>query len=252
MSITRAARPQANFYLLDKQISEDKRLSWAARGMLVYLLGKPDHWTVSPAALIAETQGSAKPSGRDSVYSILNELVISGYVRRVQSNGCNGRFDTVDYIVSETPTPHTDLPDTVEPYTDEPHTANPLLVSTDVLVSTEKATRNDKSAGRVLVPKPEDVREETWRDFLLSRKGHKAPVTKTALEAIRREAEKAKMPLDSVLQEICARGWRGFKADWMARTPARPETWYEKNDRVMAELTGRNRNDRDDGPFIDV
>ena len=30
--ITRAPRPKTNFYLLDKAISEEKRLGWAARG----------------------------------------------------------------------------------------------------------------------------------------------------------------------------------------------------------------------------
>jgi len=62
MSIIRAPRPEANFYMLNKAISDDPRLSWAARGLLIYLLGKPDHWKVSPAHLRGETVGSAKPT----------------------------------------------------------------------------------------------------------------------------------------------------------------------------------------------
>jgi hypothetical protein len=54
MAIIRGSRPDKNFYILDKTISEDKRLSWGARGLLVYLLGKPDHWRVSTAALIIQ------------------------------------------------------------------------------------------------------------------------------------------------------------------------------------------------------
>lgn len=34
--ITRAPRPTSNFYLLDKAISEDKRLGWAARNRFPY------------------------------------------------------------------------------------------------------------------------------------------------------------------------------------------------------------------------
>lgn len=37
MSIIRSPRCESNFYVLDKQISEDKRLGWVARGLLVFL-----------------------------------------------------------------------------------------------------------------------------------------------------------------------------------------------------------------------
>lgn len=53
MNIRRAPRPKSNFYLLDKRISEDRRLSWAARGLLIPLLGKPDN-LVSIQELTAE------------------------------------------------------------------------------------------------------------------------------------------------------------------------------------------------------
>lgn len=131
--ITRAPRPTSNFYLLDKAISEDKRLSWAARGLLIFLLGKPDNWTVSPAALVNETAGSARSVGRDGVYAILKELKDAGYLRTVGNRSNGGTFAGTDYLVSESPVsdetasdepPHTDLPDTAEP-----DTANPTQVS---------------------------------------------------------------------------------------------------------------------------
>ncbi|KVN92555.1 hypothetical protein WK57_30435 [Burkholderia ubonensis] len=129
MAIIRGPRPDNNFYLLDKQISEDKRLSWAARGLLIYLLGKPDHWTVSPAALVNETKHCAKPSGRDSTYGLLRELVTVGYLRRTQNKKDGGLFDSVDYIVTESAQPLPDSPHTDLPHTAQPHTANPTQVS---------------------------------------------------------------------------------------------------------------------------
>lgn len=126
--ITRAPRPNSNFYILDKSISEDKRLSWAARGMLVFLLGKPDHWTVSPAALVNETSGLKRGTGRDGVYAILKELQETGYLQVSGRRDQTGTFAGSDYVVTETPDvvlyPHTAEPDTAEP-----RPANPTQVS---------------------------------------------------------------------------------------------------------------------------
>lgn len=48
------------------------------------------------------------------------------------------------------------------------------------------------------------------------RKAKRAPLTQTALDGIEREAQKAGMALTDVLALCCARGWQGFKADWVA------------------------------------
>ena len=128
--ITRAPRPDSNFYILDKAISEDKRLSWAARGMLVFLLGKPDHWQVSPAALTNETKGIKRGTGRDGVYAVLNELKEVGYLQATGKRDQTGSFAGFDYVVTETPDvvlyPHTAQPDTAQP-----RPANPPQVSID-------------------------------------------------------------------------------------------------------------------------
>lgn len=113
MSIIRGPKPENNWYLLDKNISQDRRLSWQARGLLVYLLGKPDHWQVSVEALKKETIDSVKPTSRDGIYSILKELESSGYVSRKPSRDDSGRMSGFEYVVSEQPlTPN---PLTVEP-----------------------------------------------------------------------------------------------------------------------------------------
>lgn len=139
MSIKRAARPDSNFYVLDKSISEDGRLSWAARGVLIYLLGKPDHWEVSIQHLVNQTKDSRKRTGRDGTYAILKELESAGYLRRDQSRD-SGAFGKIDYIVSESP--HTD-----KPYTGEAYTANTTQVSTEGLARNETPARNDNPIG---------------------------------------------------------------------------------------------------------
>lgn len=133
MSIVRAPRPTEKFYILDKRISEDRRLSWAARGLLIFLLGKPDHWQVSVAALANETA-----MGRDGIRGLLQELIAAGYVNRLQSRQ-GGRFDTGLYEVSELAAIHSqiggeskDLPAPVEPSPAKPSPANPTQVRTDL------------------------------------------------------------------------------------------------------------------------
>ena len=135
MSIIRAPRPAEKFYVLDKRISDDKRLSWAARGLLIHLLGKPDHWKVSVAALVHETAKSGKPTRRDGVYSLIRELESAGYMRSFQDRGDAGKFSRNEYSVSETPLtdgPYTDKPYTDGPLTAEPYTAETTLESNDL------------------------------------------------------------------------------------------------------------------------
>lgn len=115
--IIRAPRPQSNFYILDKRIAEDKRLSWAARGMLIYLLGKPDHWQVSTASLINQTSDSRISSGRDAVRALLTELIDTGYITRTLVRGEDGKVERYDYSVSECPQ---SAPEPEEPETDNP------------------------------------------------------------------------------------------------------------------------------------
>lgn len=142
MSIVRAPRKESNFYVLDKKISEDKRLSWAARGLLVFLLGKPDHWSVNVQALVNETAGSRKQTGRDGVWGLLKELIDTGYCKRSQDRKEDGTLGEMRYEISEVPSlPLTPNPDTAPltalPCTAQPFTANPTLVSIEGKARTE-------------------------------------------------------------------------------------------------------------------
>lgn len=151
--IVRGPRPEGNFYILDKSISEDKRLSWAARGMLVFLLGKPNHWQVSPAALVNETADSAKPLGRDGVYALLQELHHVGYIVRTQERRGDGSMGAVQYTVSERCEPLTEKPEAVSPHTGLPDTADPSQASIDFKARTKKKKESvrvtfDREAGK--------------------------------------------------------------------------------------------------------
>lgn len=82
-------------------------------------------------------------------------------------------------------------------------------------ISTNVDKKKNKKEKSQSLEKPEDVTDTTWNDFSLLRNKLKAPLTQTALNAIRKEAEKAGISLEDALSTCCMRGWRGFKASWL-------------------------------------
>ena len=206
--IVRAPRPDANFYVLDKKISEDRRLSWAARGMLIFLLGKPDNWEVSVANLINETSEASKHTGRDGVYSILQELMSAGYVVRVQARTDAGTLAGVQYLVGETPRePHTDSPLPAQPDTAQPLPANPTLIRTE-----EKQELKKKQELNKPNPCPDILSDEAWESFVAHRKAKRAPLTEKSISLIGKTLMQAKSlgfdPVE-VINRSVMNGWTG-------------------------------------------
>ena len=75
--------------------------------------------------------------------------------------------------------------------------------------------RRDEPKRTPTLKRPDDVSDDTWNGFVSLRRAKKAPISDAALKGIRREADKARVSMDEALQTCCARGWTGFKADWM-------------------------------------
>ncbi len=76
---------------------------------------------------------------------------------------------------------------------------------------------------------PPDVDKQVWQDFVTYRKAKKAPLSDSALRGIKRESDKAGWALESALIEIMARGWQGFKADWVKEKPNGPGSKANRN-----------------------
>jgi len=85
------------FTTVDRATVNDATLSFKARGLLIWLLDKPDGWRVrSDAIALATTEG------RDSVRSALRELECAGYLTRTKCRDKRGRVRT-ETVVRETP-----------------------------------------------------------------------------------------------------------------------------------------------------
>lgn len=98
-SIIRAAKNGANpFVMIQRAVFENPELSWKAKGLLGYLLSRPDNWSVRVADLV-----NRSTDGRDACYSALKELGDAGYITKHESESEGGRFAGFDYVVHEAP-----------------------------------------------------------------------------------------------------------------------------------------------------
>ena len=68
---------------------------------------------------------------------------------------------------------------------------------------------------------PAGVSASLWADWLAVRKAKKQPLTATALEAVRNEAQKASLSLADAIRMSVENGWAGFKHSWLLEAAAR-------------------------------
>lgn len=100
-----------------------------------------------------------------------------------------------------------------------------------------KPVTNNKNA----VACPADVSPDCWEAFIAHRKAVKALVTERVVNTMRNEADKAGIPLEDALDEVVARGWKGFKAEWykpQTRTEKPRKTQYQLNQEATARSLG--------------
>ena len=92
---------------------------------------------------------------------------------------------------------------------------------------TETEAKKERETKKAIAP-PFGVTESVWQDWIKLRKEKKAAVTQTAIDGIEREAKKAGVSLQVALETCCARGWTGFKADWL-KEKAEAKSFAEKD-----------------------
>jgi hypothetical protein len=80
---------------------------------------------------------------------------------------------------------------------------------------TEAETKKETKKKATVVAAPEGVSQEVWDTFVQQRKASRAVITPVVIKTIAAEAQKAGWTLDKALAECAARGWRGFKAEWV-------------------------------------
>ena len=146
MPIVRVKKRPGDFFLMAKEPIEDTRLSWKAKGLLAYLMSKPNDWQVWVKDLIKRST-----DGRDAVLSGLRELRNHGYATREQPRRKDGTLGPVEYMVYESP--QTGFPYTAEPLTAEPLTENPTHTNNDC--SNNDLRKNESKLQQAKKPQPQ-------------------------------------------------------------------------------------------------
>jgi hypothetical protein len=177
-TIIRAPRNKDNPYFACRRASaQDGQLSFEARGVLWYLLSKPDNWEIKVEDLRKE--GGI---GRTKVYKLIQELTDHGYLMSEQSRPEDETGKTyygpMIYRVREIPEPpdsqSTDFQRTEIQHTDFQRTENPIHTNkeniqreetTDVSIDKEQSMDTPRPATK---PRPRDpyydAVAEAWFD----------------------------------------------------------------------------------------
>ena len=107
-----------NTVTIPNATAQDASLSWAARGLLAYMLSMPANWAFHEHDLVHRS-----PQGRDHLRSIVRELEAHGYLERHQARDEHGRQAAAQWRVWDRPQHQRDT--TTAPLTGKPSTENP-------------------------------------------------------------------------------------------------------------------------------
>ena len=97
VTVIRGAAAGDPFTQILNSALRDKRLSFAARGVLAHVLSFPENWRFG-----ADSLAEAGPDGRRKLLGVLKELEEHGYLVRIKSRSASGTFVTQN-VISDKP-----------------------------------------------------------------------------------------------------------------------------------------------------
>ncbi|PTJ07764.1 replication protein [Staphylococcus simulans] len=94
MATFRVHKESGNFVTVHKVFIHDSNISWKAKGILLYLLSRPDDWKIYETELKKHAT-----DGRDSLKTGIKELEEAGYICRTRIRDEKGHFKEYEYQV---------------------------------------------------------------------------------------------------------------------------------------------------------
>lgn len=170
------------------------------------------------AGMISDSGQRAGRTGQVKAYVLHLETVPKTELLKRPKNGTVKQAQKRDTIPKTGPLKSTVFSSKESQKRDTEPVREPVYIPDGISHASEKPKSSAKRRPeKVEAERPDDVSEETWRDFKSLRARKSAPLTDTALKAIRKEAEKAGWSIEAALTECVMRGWQGFKADWVEK-----------------------------------
>lgn len=99
MATFRTIKQDGDFVLVHKKFIYDSKLSARAKGVLLYLLSRPNDWQIYTSEIQKHMTDGIK-----SVNSAVKELMDAGYIKRTLKRSEKGTFKGYEYLVYEIPT----------------------------------------------------------------------------------------------------------------------------------------------------
>ncbi|MDS3951563.1 DnaD domain protein [Staphylococcus epidermidis] len=98
MAVFRVYKETGNFVTVHKNFIHDDNLSWKAKGILLYLLSRPDDWKIYESELVRHST-----DGLSGLKTGIKELEKVGYIQRTRKRDDKGRLKEYEYAVYENP-----------------------------------------------------------------------------------------------------------------------------------------------------
>lgn len=244
-----------NFVILDKTFLEDVSLSLKAKGLLAYMLSKPDDWQF----YVSELQKHSK-DGRDSTRTALKELEEAKYLIRGQARTVLGKFQGYEYLLFETPQTEDGLPEDGLPENGKTENGKAATTKDRLKLNTKSTNNNKKKSSKknkeIEIIWPADFSPElvsSIKEFIEFRKEIKKPY-KSLLsinKKIKQLADQvAEYGEEIVIQSInlsIANGWQGTFPESVLKT----KKAQKNNGKSKFNNTGNQKNSNNDGGLLD-
>ncbi len=161
MGYYRVRKDKENPYVLvNKYCINDNTISWKAKGILLYMLSKPDDWKLYENEIVKNAK-----CGRESTRTGIQELIDAGYIDRKRRRSKVGKFEGYEYDVYEVPyhvrkpdngKSDNGKPDNGKTYNGKPDTSNNELTNNE-LTNNEETKERINNISYVSLPTSDNV-----------------------------------------------------------------------------------------------
>ena len=135
MATFRTVKQDGDFVLVHKKFIYDPKLSARSKGVLLYLLSRPNDWQIYTSEIQKHMTDGIK-----SVNSAVKELMDAGYIKRTLKRSEKGTFKGYEYLVYEIPT---EMPFTENGQTENGLTENGQTENRQRHTTNNNSTNND-------------------------------------------------------------------------------------------------------------